>query len=154
MRRRSFCCEPNSIAHTKPVLLVDDHEREILELNIILKHGMSTGQHLNTARLDVVQNALARFSFIPPGEADRANTERSEDRTNTGFQLSRKNFCGRHDNGLFARRDRKVERKRSNGRFTSTDIALKHALHRVCILNVCGYFPASALLCGRHWVRK
>jgi hypothetical protein len=61
-----FCCAGQPLRHAKAVLLVDDGQRQLPELHLILDHGVRSDHQRRLAAGHQFQHGVRSFFFCPP----------------------------------------------------------------------------------------
>ena len=109
------------MADAKPVLLVDDDKRQMLERNVIRKHRMGAKEHVKLARFQLGMDALALCGRRGARQKRPGHAGLREQRAGLIGILARQHARGRHNTGLRA--------ASGNGGLTGTDIAQQQAVH-------------------------
>ena len=116
--------------HTKPVLFVDNHQRQALEYHVILKQGMGTNGNLRTALGDRTQCCLSGFAFHLPRQPGQLHTQWLQPIAEVLIVLLRQNLGRCHQGNLGAGFNGLQGRQGGNHGFTRADISLNQAQHR------------------------
>ena len=117
------------MADAKPVLLVDDDKRQMLERNVIRKHRMGAKEHVKLARFQLYMDALALCGRRGTRQKRPGHAGLREQRAGLIGILARQHARGRHNTGLRAAIGSHSQRAGGNGGLTGTDIAQQQAVH-------------------------
>ncbi len=120
--------------HPESVLLVDHHQAQILECDLLLEQRMGADQNVDTALLERVHDLGALAAFLAAGEQRDAQAASLAERADGPKVLARQQLGRRHQCGLRAGLDRSRHGQQRHHRFAAADIALqqtKHALRTV-----------------------
>ena len=118
-----------TLAYAKPVLLVDDDKRQMLERNVIRKHRMGAKEHVKLARFQLCMDALALCGRRGTRQKRPGHAGLREQRAGLIGILARQHARGRHNTGLRAAIGSHSQRAGGNGGLTGTDIAQQQAVH-------------------------
>ena len=117
------------MADAKPVLLVDDDKRQMLERNVIRKHRMGAKEHVKLARFQLRMDALALCGRRGTRQKCPGHAGLREQRAGLIGILARQHARGRHNAGLRTAIGSHSQRAGGNGGLTGTDIAQQQAVH-------------------------
>ena len=118
-----------ALAHTKPVLFIDDHERQMLERNVIRKNRVGAKEHVKLARFQLCMDALALCGRRGTRQKCPGHAGLREQRAGLIGILARQHARGRHNAGLRAAIGSHSQRAGGNGGLTGTDIAQQQTVH-------------------------
>ena len=118
-----------ALADAKPVLLIDDHERQVLERNVIRKHRVGAKEHVKIARFQLCMDALALCGRRSTRQKRPGHAGLREQRASLIGILARQHARGRHNAGLGTAIGSHGQRAGGNGGLTGTDIAQQQAVH-------------------------
>ncbi len=126
--------------HPEAMLLIDHNEAEIVELDSFLKQRMGADHHLCCAAGNGRQLAAALRHLEFAGEPAELDTQRLQPFAKVEAMLFGKDFGGRHNRRLLARRYRCQRRQCRHHRLAAADIALHQAQHGNRFSQVIGDF--------------
>ena len=126
---RALGAQGVTLADAKPVLLIDDHERQMLECNVIRKDRVGAKEHVKLARFQLHMDALALCGRRGTRQKRPGHASLREQRAGLIGILARQHARGRHNAGLRATIGSHSQRAGGNGGLTGTDIAQQQAVH-------------------------
>ena len=115
--------------HAEAVLLVDDREREIAELDLVLEQRMRADQEVELAGFEPRQNVGALLAALAAGEDRDAQARGFGERRDGLVMLAREDFGRRHQGGLPAGLDHGRGGEQRHHGLARADIALQQAQH-------------------------
>ena len=118
-----------TLADAKPVLFVDDDERQVLKINVLRKHGMGAKEDIELAGLQLRMNVRALGRRRGARQERPGHTGLRKQRAGLIGILTRQHTRRRHDAGLRAAICRNRQRAGGNGGLAGTDIAQQQAVH-------------------------
>lgn len=118
-----------ALADAKPVLLIDDHERQLLERNVIRKDRVGAKEDNELAGLQLLMDPLALGRRSGTRQQRPRYTGLREQGAGLIGILTRQHARGRHDTGTGAAIGRNRQRAGGNGGLAGTDIAQQQAVH-------------------------
>ena len=127
--RRTLAGERQALVHAEAVLLVDDGERKIAEIHLVLEQRMGADQEIDLARGEAVENAGPLAAAFAPGENRDPQPGGRGERCDGLVMLARENFRRRHQRGLSAGLDHPGGSEQRDDRLAGADVALEQAQH-------------------------
>ncbi len=153
MRVAAFAAQLGALGNPKPVLLIDYHQPEIRELNLLLNERLRSDDDLNRINAQPVVNLpLLRFRRRAEKQANRVIVPQQFG--NAPIVLLGQYRGGRHERGLRPRAHCNRHRQRGHHRFAGTDVTLQQAVHRRGAGHVGADVGHRALLRAREHVRQ
>ena len=128
------------------MLLVDDHQSELVELDSLLNECVRADHQLRVALRDVMTRQLLAAGFLRSGEQHDAIAGGFENAARRKIMLCRQNFRRRHQRDLVAVLDGDDRCLERDDGFAGADIALQQAAHGRCLGHVGGNFFQHAFL--------
>ena len=117
--------------HAEAVLLVDDHEREVVELHRLLEQRMRADENVDLAGLEFVENGGALAALLAAGQQRDAQARGCGEAFDGLQVLAGEQLGGRHQRGLRAGFDRRRHGEQRHHRLAAADIALQQTQHAV-----------------------
>ena len=117
------------VGHAEAVLLVDHHQRQIVERHAVLEQGMGAADHRRLAARDPRLQRSPGRALVAPGQRDDFDSGRFEKRADHRCVLAREDLGRRHDGGLRARLGAARGGQRRHERLARADIAVQQAHH-------------------------
>ncbi len=131
MRVLPFFAQNATLAHSEPVLLVDDTEPQPAKFNPFLQDRMGTDNQMNASGT----NLLQRLSFLPcrlrSGEKDGAQTEFAKPVAELPVMLFSEDFGGGDNCDLRLVLDGNQRRHQGNDGLAAADVTLHQSMHRM-----------------------
>ena len=118
-----------ALADAKPVLLIDDYERQILKRHVIRKDRVGSKEDVELSRFQLCMDALALCGRRGTRQKRPRHAGLREQRAGLIGILTRQHARGRHNAGLCAAIGSHSQRAGGNGGLTGTDIAQQQAVH-------------------------
>ena len=118
-----------ALADAKPVLLIDDHERQMLERNVVRKHRVGAKEDVEFARFQLGMDPLALGRRRGARQERPGHASLREQGAGLIGILTRQHARGRHNAGLRAAIGSHSQRAGGNGGLASTDVAQQQAVH-------------------------
>ena len=118
-----------ALADAKPVLLIDDHERQMLKRHVIRKHRVGAKEDIELARFQLGMDPLALGRRRGARQERPGHASLQEQGAGLIGILTRQHARGRHNAGLRAAIGSHSQRAGGNGGLTGTDIAQQQAVH-------------------------
>jgi hypothetical protein len=104
VRALALGLQPLALGHAEAMLLVDHHQLEALESDVVLEEGVGADRHLHLSGGQRAQLLGPRRALVAPGEQDDADAVGAK-RPGDGFVvLAGQDFRGRHQGVLTAGR--------------------------------------------------
>ena len=119
------------LVHPEAMLLVDDREREPMELDALLEERVRADGDLRIARGQRLRERVAGTARVPAGEQRDADTERLEPCREVARVLLGEELRRRHHRGLAAVFGSAHGRQRSDHGLAGAHVALHQPHHRV-----------------------
>ena len=140
---RRLVAQRRPLLDTEPVLLVDDHGTERVELDPFLDEGVRADRDVDRAVGEPGQHVLALGAGDPVGE--QLDTERpiaeqvarvghlqiAEQLPDAGGVLLGQHLGRRHEGALVAALHRSEQRRHGDHGLAGADVALEQAVHRM-----------------------
>ncbi len=117
--------------HAESVLLVDDHEAEIAEHDILLEDRMRADENVDASLFQRVDDLRALAAALAPGEERDAQARRSAEVADGLEMLARQELGRRHQRRLRARFHGGGHGQQRHHGLAAADIALEQAKHAV-----------------------
>ncbi len=136
--------------HAKPMLFVDDNQRERGELHAFLEQGMSADHDGRVPLADSRQGGGARLAGLPAGEQGDGDTQGFEPTLEIQRVLVGEQFGGRHERHLPAQLHRLGGGESRHQRLAAADVALYQAQHGFRVAQVLFYLTKYARLRRRQ----
>ena len=136
------------------MLLVDDHQAELVEFNRLLNERVRADHQLRVALRDVVARLLLAADFLRAGEQNDAIAGGFEDVARRKIMLRGKNLGRRHQRDLVAVLYRDDSGLQRDDGLAGADIALQQAAHGRGLGHVVGNLLQHALLRGGGMKRQ
>ena len=140
--------ESQALRHAKAVLLVDDGQRQVFELHLVLNDGVRADDQPRLAAGDQRQHLAPLFGLLAAGEPRGFDAQRLQPANEFAKVLLGQNFGGRHQRALPAGVDADGSGQRGHHGFAGAHVALQQAVHGDGPGDVVGNFGAHALLSG------
>ena len=148
----AFFPQRQTLVNAEAVLLINNDQRQTVELHLFLKNGVSADDHLYLATGDGLLLRLAGFPFLFAGQPAYFDAQRREPLAEVIGVLFRQQFGRRHQRYLFAVSDRPQRCEGGNQRFTGADVALYQTHHRHIKRHIAFNFGGDSLLCA-GWLK-
>ncbi|MNV46390.1 hypothetical protein D3C71_1382200 [compost metagenome] len=149
-----FLPQGQPLRHAKTVLLVDDGQRQVLELHLLLDHGVGAHHQRGLAAGHQRQHGGAVLFLLPahqPGHLAAALGQQGfEPADHLGEMLLGQDFGRRHQRALPTRVHRQTGGQGRDHGFARAHIALQQPVHGHLAGQVGGNFFAHAALGGRE----
>ena len=130
VRNSGFLHQQTPLIHTKSMLLVGNHQFQVLKNHILLDDGMRSHHHIGRALLNFLKHPLLLRCTQSANEQNTANPQRLKILRQLLMMLPRQNLCGRHERTLSAGRRHPVQRRLRHRRLTAAHISLNQPIHR------------------------
>lgn len=149
-----FLPKAGTLGHTEAVLFVDHHKSEIVELHIVLDHGVRAYEYVQRA---VGQLRVYQFAFLLAGRAgeqfhvypDRCRHLRY------GVEVLRCEYFGRsHQAGLCAVVDGYEHAQQGHECLAASNVALQQPVHLPARTHVGAYLLDDPFLCPGQLERQ
>ena len=115
--------------HAEAVLLVDDGEREIAKLDLLLEQRMRADQQVDVAEGEPLENVVALAAALAAGEDSDVDPGRGCQRRDGVEMLPRQDLGRRHQRGLTAAFDHGRGSKQRHHGLAGADVALQQPQH-------------------------
>ena len=125
-----FLPQRQPLMDAKTVLLVDNHQREAVKLDLLLKDGVGADNHLYLSAGDSLLLRQARFAFLFARQPAHLNAQRFEPAAEVIGVLFSQQLGRRHQRHLFAVGDGAQGGKRGDQGFTGAHVPLHQTHHR------------------------
>ena len=136
VRPQALRPERRPLQHAEPMLLVDDHQTELLEPDVALDQRVGPDHEVQRARLDFRQLRLARGGAGGAGQQRDAKPRRLQQPRDVHEMLLRQDLGRRHERHLQAVLHRDQRRQQRDDRLARADVALQQPVHRMRALQV------------------
>jgi hypothetical protein len=118
------------LGHAESVLLVDDGQRQVPELHLLLDHRVRAHHQRGRTGLDPLQHLTALFLLLAAAEARDLNAQRLQPANQLVEVLLGQDLGGRHQRALPAGVDGDGSGQRRHHGLAGAHIALQKAVHR------------------------
>ena len=125
----AFLREREPLVDAKPVLLIDNGQRQVVESNVFLKQRMRADQKVDIAYCKTIENLFSRSPALAAGEDGGPDGGGFGERHNRCVVLTSKDFGRCHESCLASGFDDCGCRSQCHNRFSRTDVALQQAQH-------------------------
>ena len=146
--RGGFVHEALALEDTEAVLLVNGHEAEAGEGDVVFDEGVGADDELRFAGADAIEDGGFFRGFQAADEQLDAIACFGEDAAGGKKMLDSENFRRRHEGGLRAVLDGDDGSLQRDDGFAAADVALEETIHRGDLFEVGGDFGENALLRG------
>ncbi len=102
MGRIALCSQGGPLPNAKPMLLVNDHQPEIIKIHGAGKQRMGAHDDFRRTHCNIVQDSPALGSGSGAGEQHAGNAQRRENVREVLIVLVRQKLCGGHEHRLIA----------------------------------------------------
>src|SRR5438874_7117236 len=139
---------------TESMLLVDDRESKLSESSCFLNQRMRADHECRRGSANDLRRLRAVACCHSSREKQRTNRERLEKLRNRPVMLLREKLGGRHERRLISILHREQRGEHSDNRLSTSDVALKQAMHFSRTAHVGENFPQRGVLRARELVRQ
>ena len=146
---RAFLAQAQPLLDAEAVLLVDDHECEPREFDVLLEQRMRPDGEAVVARREPGERLAPRPRRHPPGEQQGLEPQRGEPAREILGVLFGEQLRRRHQRDLKTGFDGVRGRERGDDGLAGADVALHQPHHRVRHREVRAHFAKDALLRAR-----
>ena len=145
-------CQP--LRYAKTVLLVDDGQRQLVKLHLVLNHRMRAHHQLRLATDNARQHLAPLFRLLAAGEPRYTHPQRSKPVQQFPEMLLGQDFGRRHQRTLPAGVDADGGRQRRHHRLAAAHIPLQQPVHGLAELQVLRDFFGYPALSARQGKRQ
>mmetsp|Transcript_27885 Transcript_27885/g.52103 ORF Transcript_27885/g.52103 Transcript_27885/m.52103 type:complete len:508 (+) Transcript_27885:1055-2578(+) len=154
IRIRALFAQFKPLAHTEPVLFINNRKAQIRKMHVSLKHRMGANQHLNIARSKCRKLGAPFRPFVASRQDLKHDTRSLRQRLQSLQVLSGQDFSRCHHDTLPARLDRNQQCHESDQGFARPDIPLQKPVHPNVLRHVIGDFGDRPFLRRRRRIGK
>jgi hypothetical protein len=144
--RQALLAQRQALVHAEAVLLVDDHQPQPRETDLLLEQRVRADGQRCLAQRQCLQRGAALRRRHAPAQQHCAQTQRIQPRRERAVVLFGQQFGGCHDRDLPAVLDHREARERGHQRLAAADVALHQAQHRRAAREVAADLGADAQL--------
>ena len=149
-----LAAQRQTLGHAKAVLLVDDGQRQVLEMHLLLDDGVGAHHQLCLAAFHHGQHVTPLLGLLRTGQPSGGNAQRFEPADEFAKVLLGQNFRGGHQRALPTGVDADRRRQRCHHGFASAHVALEQPVHGHQARHVARNFGLHALLRRRQRKRQ
>ena len=135
-----------TLRHANAMLLVNDGQRKLFELHLVLNQRVGTDHQRRLAAFDQGQHSPALFGLLTAGQPIGLDAQRLQPAHQFAKVLLGQDFSGRHQRALGASLDTDGRGQRCHHRLARAHIALQQAMHGHTSRNVVADFGHHAVL--------
>ena len=144
--RCEFVAQRQPLSHAKAVLLVNDGQRQVFELHLVLNDRVRAHHQFGLAAGNQTQHLAPGLGFLAAREPGRGDAQGRQPAHQLGKVLLGQNFGRRHQRALPTRLHTNGGSQRRHHGFAGTYIALKQTVHGGGTRQVTRNFFAHAAL--------
>ncbi len=145
-----FLREREALVHAEAMLLVDDREREVAELDLVLEQRMGADQEVDVAEGELLEDVAALAAALAAGEDGDADAGGGGERRDGVEMLARQDFGRRHQRGLPAAFDHGGGGEQRHHGLARADVALQQPQHALGLGEIGDDVGDRARLRGRQ----
>jgi hypothetical protein len=131
-----LAAQGQALRHAEAVLLVDDGQRQVFELHLVLDHGMRAYDQAGGAAFDQRQHLAPLFGLLAAGQPGGLDAQGLQPADQLAEMLLGQDFGGRHQRALPARVHAAGRGQRRHHGFAGAHVALQQAVHGDVFLQV------------------